>query len=401
MCIRIVCLILLGLSAASSLAIGTATAQEPVRALRAVDAIEWPVDAGAGAPVPEGPLSRASETYLPVLVPVRFFAFKTLDFVGDPLSYTVSVLAIDAKQSISGTRVSFRNPTEDAAPVAEATAVDVGMAEQSIFASVKGHGAAYMVTIECRRPTDARCIKEDFILALVGDMEVVGGARGDPDPSLLQFGAGAPLPKGDPADPLFTYRPPGDLVKGSGTGVTSPTVYVSDIRFPVEQPKAYLNSQVYGIGGKFGPPGSWKDARNYAYPWRDNFCESRTRRTPACPSGSGHQGVDIRPRGPEDKTYWAVAAEDGKIASVGLYSVFLTGVSGTQYRYLHLEMAQLAIKQGDVVERGRRIGLISNDFGGTATPVHLHFEILQNATGRGLRHVPPYSSLVQAYQAFD
>ncbi len=399
MCFRTAYLIPLGLFSTLSLTVGTALPQEPVRTLRAIDAIEWPSEAGAGAPVPDGPLSRTRETYLPVLMPVRFLAFKTLDFVGDPWSYTVSVLAIDAKQSISGTRVSFRDPREDSAPVA--AAIDIGMAEQSIFASFKRHGAAYMLTIECRRPNDVRCAKEDYVRALIGDMEVVGGSRGDPDPSQLQFGAGAPLPSGDPADPFFTYRPPGELTQGSGTGVTSTTVHASGIRFPVEQPKAYLNSQVYGIGGKHGPPGSWKHAGNYAYPWRDNFCESRSRRTPACPNGTGHQGVDIRPSGPEDKTYWAVAAEDGKIASVGLYSVFLTGFSGTQYRYLHLEMAQLVVKQGDVVERGQRIGLISNDFGGTPTPVHLHFEILQNTTGRGLRHVPPYSSLVQAYQSFD
>lgn len=398
--LRIARAVQFGVFTVASLAVGPTPAQESMQALRSVDSIEWPADTDADSPVPDGPLSSAGETYLPVLVPGPFFAFQALDFVGDPLSYTVSALAVDAMQSISGTRVSFRYPGEDAVPVIEAEAVDIGIAEQSIFAKFKRYGAAYIVTIECRRPNDARCTEVDYIRNLVKDMKEVGGARGDPAPSLLPLDAGASWVARDSADPLFTYRPPGELVPGSGAGVTSPTVYAAGIRFPIELPKAYLNSQVYGVGGSHGPPGSWKDPRNYAYPWRDNFCETRSWQTPACPSGTGHQGVDIRPRGPEDKVHWAVATEDGKITNIGIYSVSLTGVSTTQYRYLHLEMAQLAVKQGDLVKRGQRIGLVSDDFGDTATPVHLHLEILQNARGRGFLHRPPYSSLVRAYQSF-
>lgn len=397
---RITYQVQLALFTTVSLVAIVALAQEPVQMSHTVDVIEWPADSRSGAPATEGMLSRASATHLPVLVPERFLAFKTLDLVNDPLSYTASVLAIDAKQSISGTRVSFHD-SSDTNPAIEAETVDIKSAEHSIFASFKRYGAAYIVVIECRRPEDTRCTEVDYIHNLVKDMEVIGGARGDPDPLLLKFGVDAPRPTRDSADPLFTYRPPGELLPGSGTGVTSPTIYAAGIRFPIEQPKAYLNSQVYGIGGSHGSPGSWKDPRNYAYPWRDNFCETRKWQTPACPSGAGHQGVDIRPSGPEDKTHWVVAVEDGRISNVGIFSVSLTGVSTTQYRYLHLEMAQLAIKQGDLVKRGQRIGLVSDDFGGASTPVHLHFEILQNANGRGFVHRPPYSSLVRAYQSFD
>ena len=76
----------------------------------------------------------------------------------------------------------------------------------------------------------------------------------------------------------------------------------------------------------------------------------------------------------------------------------LVGASGTRYNYLHMERSRLAVKVGQRVSAGQRMGLVSDDFAGTATPVHLHFEIMQNINGKGMRHVPPYASLVKAYQ---
>lgn len=196
----------------------------------------------------------------------------------------------------------------------------------------------------------------------------------------------------------FQFEPAGALLPRSGRGLADPTVYAPGIAFPIERSPSYANSQVYMTGGGNGPPGSWKDPINFRYPWRDNFCESRARRTPACPSGTGHQGQDIRAGRGENDSHWAVAVESGRISNVGLYTVELTGVSGTRYRYLHLSMDKLRVRQGQQVRPGDRIGFVSNDFGGTPTPVHLHFEILQNVNGQGLRHVPPYMSLVRAYQ---
>jgi murein DD-endopeptidase MepM/ murein hydrolase activator NlpD len=198
------------------------------------------------------------------------------------------------------------------------------------------------------------------------------------------------------------FSPPGELVLNSGEGVKSEKIYAPWIRFPVAKKPAYINSQVYGVGGRLGPKtpkGGWGHPANYKYPWHDNFCERRDRRTSACPSGLGHQGVDIRPAGPEDRKYSAVAVESGRIVKIGSYSVTLAGESGTQYNYLHLEMADLKVSLGQRVVTGQVIGLISNDFKGTPTPVHLHFEIRQNVNGRGWQHVPPYTSLVAAYQA--
>jgi murein DD-endopeptidase MepM/ murein hydrolase activator NlpD len=278
--------------------------------------------------------------------------------------------------------------------------ITVSLGEQSAFAALNPFGAGYMIIVECESANDTRCTAENYVRSLATSVQFVGGSKGDPPADATEAGAGAPLPPTASADPAFTFRPAGELQVGSGSGMHTATTFAPGIRFPVERPKAYLNSQVWGIGGNSGPRGSWADRRNYAYPWRDNFCESRPRKTPACPSGAGHQGVDIRANGPEDRTYWAVATEDGRISNVGSYSVTLMADSGIQYRYLHLEMARLAVKQGARVKRGQRIGLISNDFGGAATTVHLHFEMLMNERGTGFRHVPPYTSLVAAYQSF-
>lgn len=195
----------------------------------------------------------------------------------------------------------------------------------------------------------------------------------------------------------FRYEPVGALLPGSGRGSTDATVYAPGMTFPISA-TSYANSQVWMTGGGKGPAGSWRDPRNFRYPWRDNFCESRSRRTPSCPAGIGHQGQDIRAGTGEDDRHWAVAAEGGRISNVGLYSVELTGTSGTRYRYLHLSINRLAVRQGQAVRAGDRIGFVSNDFAGTPTPVHLHFEMLQNVNGAGLRHVSPYMSLVRAYE---
>lgn len=214
-----------------------------------------------------------------------------------------------------------------------------------------------------------------------------------PPLAVLMLSSATPLM----AEP-FAFEAPGALLPGSGKGVSDQTVYAPNLVFPVDHVPSYANSQVWMRGGGKGPPGSWKDPRNFHYPWRDNFCEVRSRRTPACPAGVGHQGQDIRVGAGEKAKFWSVAAEDGRISNVGLYSVELTGLSGTRYRYLHVSMGRLAVVQGQRVHAGDRIGLVSNEFNGVPTPVHLHFEILQNVGGGGIRQVPPYMSLVRAYQ---
>jgi murein DD-endopeptidase MepM/ murein hydrolase activator NlpD len=174
------------------------------------------------------------------------------------------------------------------------------------------------------------------------------------------------------------------------------------MRYPIENLESFANSQVWGVGGSSGPAGGQCDDRNYSYPWHDNFCETRDRDTLLCPTGKGHQGQDIRPATCEKSKHWAVAAEAGQITAIGSYSVTLTAQSGRQYRYLHLDMKQLAVTDGQQVARGDHIGLVSNDFGGTPTTIHLHFEVRMAVTGADgqptFTFVPPYASLVRSYE---
>ncbi len=199
------------------------------------------------------------------------------------------------------------------------------------------------------------------------------------------------------ADTPFTYDPPGMLVAGAGAGRVDTTIYQPGMRFPIASAPAFANSQVWGVGGSEGPKGVQSDPRNFAYPWHDNFCETRTYDMPLCPAGMGHQGQDIRAASAEALKYWAVAATDGTITSVGNYSVYLTDASGKRFDYLH--MGNLQVEVGDKVARGQRVGMVSNEFNGTPTTIHLHFNIRENVVGVGDVYVPPYLSLVAAYES--
>lgn len=201
----------------------------------------------------------------------------------------------------------------------------------------------------------------------------------------------------------FAYYPAGLLSPShSGKGRQGDNhVYAPGIRFPLENAPAYLNSQVYGVGGLHGPKGSLCDQRNYAYPWRDNYCEKRAWNMPLCSGGKGHQGVDIRPATCEKKKHYAVAVEKGIITYIGSYTVKLRGDSGRTYRYLHLDSRSLQVRKGQHIQRGQRIGLVSNNMGGTPTSIHLHFDMKQTIkignTSKSI-FVPPYTSLVEAYK---
>ena len=218
-----------------------------------------------------------------------------------------------------------------------------------------------------------------------------------------------PLPEPEP-DPVFSYLPAGSLIPGSGVGSQDSTVYAPDILFPVEEAPAYLQSMVWRLGGGI-LGGDQCDPSNYEYPWQDNFCEKRTSNfnTPTCPNSRVHLGQDIRVGSPEDcntlratdaaerKLHRVIAVEDGVISSIGRYTVTLR--SGPRiYRYMHLNMAALEVEAGELVEAGDPIGFVSNDFGGTPTTFHLHFEIRQNLPGTAWAFVPPYRSLVAAYE---
>lgn len=194
----------------------------------------------------------------------------------------------------------------------------------------------------------------------------------------------------------FTFNPAGTLTNGSGMGDVDDTVYAPGMRFPIETPPAFANSQVWGRGGSNGPGGSQCDAQNFSYPWWDNFCETRSWDMPLCPAGVGHQGQDIRASSCQKLTHWVVAVESGTITSIGSYSVYLTIPDGTRFDYLHMGNVQVTV--GQEVQKGQHIGQVSNEFGGSSTTVHLHFNIRKNVSGVGVVFVSPYMSLVRSYE---
>lgn len=258
-------------------------------------------------------------------------------------------------------------------------------------ASWSEFGAAYILSVECTKPKDKRCESDDHVIKLTNSLVYVGGGKAtgqNAPPRILADGART-------LAATFSYNPPGQLLPGSGTGRADNTVYSPEMRFPVETKPAFANSQVYNPGGNMGPAGGQCAAGNYAFPWWDNFCETRDRPTPMCPASKGHQGQDIRPSSCQKDKYFGVSATDGTVTHIGGYSVFITAPDGTQYRYLH--MSNVEVKVGDKVKKGNHVGRISNVFT-EPTTIHLHFEILQNVSGPGFVHVPPYMSLIRAYE---
>lgn len=203
----------------------------------------------------------------------------------------------------------------------------------------------------------------------------------------------------------FSYRPAGELQAADGrpsrpgAGRVDSRVYAPGMRFPMEEGDAYANSQIYGPGGYMGPGGGQCSASNYSYPWYDNYCESRSWTMPLCPSGTGHQGQDIRPATCDDNVHWIVAGADGTITNDdrdGGYAVYLMGDDGTRYDYLHMRSTTVSV--GQRVSRGDRLGRASNRFGGTATTIHLHFNLRQNVSGVGTTYAPTYMSLVSSFE---
>ena len=289
--------------------------------------------------------------------------------------------------------------------------------ERALAAAVAAAGIAAMVWWPAETGAPAEPVSDEAVLEEAVEEVAVVEEAGEPEPDPVvepvEEAEAEPVIDPDPIDEpaaapviddagiAFSWMPAGDLVEDSGTGQTLQINYAPGMRFPIEVGQAYANSQVYGYGGYLGPAGGQCNGANYAYSWRDNFCETRGYGTPMCPSGHGHQGQDIRPATCSDGVHQALAAADGTITSIGSYSVRLMSDDGVRYTYLHLDKPSLQVAAGDHVTRGQAIGFVSNEFGDTATTIHLHFEIKMAVdTGGGIQNtsVPPYLALVDSYQ---
>ncbi|RJF69565.1 M23 family peptidase [Rhodopseudomonas palustris] len=271
-------------------------------------------------------------------------------------------------------------------------------------------GAAYVVSVQCLdsvpKPRRLAC-REAYPVAkrFLGALRLAGGM---PQRQLRDIAA---MPADRPVanSPDFTYWPSGELIPGSGfrkqDGRPDSTVY-AQIRFPIAQTPAYARSQSYTPRAESGANGP------FAYPWRDNFCESRSFGVGQCAMGFGHQGQDIRPgscqpeqRGCDVKQQGVVAVRDGVlIRSSKQQAVTLlvnTAREHIRFRYMHMDPVQLdrdGVLDGRRVAEGERFGVVGNylDFP-NGTTRHLHFDV-QVFTPDGWLWVNPYTTLVASYE---
>ena len=314
--------------------------------------------------------------------------------------------------------------------------------ESYIRYSFQRYGVTYVAAIYCldTRPRSkiltckqADRIAERFLRAL----KLVGGT---PMPARATI---EPVALDRPAPPSkdFSYFSPGFLIPGTGLtkelgGRPDYTVYAR-LRFPMKEAPDFANSQSFNnwgdcdftgksrgaLRGK-GTPYSCKvngrplvfdESVNYAYPWRDNFCEHRRFFVGQCPGGEGHQGQDIRPSNctlfnegaDRCKPYQheVVAAHDGVILRArkqeAVYLFINTPNTHMRVRYMHMNPDLLdgdGIVSGKQVVAGETIGKVGNyNKKERGTTYHLHFD-MQVPTRVGFVFVNPYMTLVSAYE---
>lgn len=302
-------------------------------------------------------------------------------------------------------------------------------------------GVPYFISILC---SDGRrggrlvsCRAADHLaVAFIKALHMVGGAP-PVEPAAAPSNTVA-LP--EQTSPDFTYYAPGDLLPGTsmaGRGGRADATAYSAIRFPMAHAPAYINSQSFmnwgncdltglvRLGGRGkeaayhcrinGLPLFNDETRNYAYPWRDNFCEHRHYEVTQCPAGMGHQGEDIRPstcklRDPdagrcEPYQEDVVAVRDGMALRApgdeALYLVVDTPIEHVRFRYLHMDPHRLdaaGLISGRLLAEGEVLGQVGDyQARERGTSYHLHFN-MQVPTRWGWIYVNPYMTLVAAYE---
>ena len=239
-------------------------------------------------------------------------------------------------------------------------------------------GVPYVVTIMCHR---MKCRNADKIaIPILKALAIVGGKSQPTEMQKPSAPAPQTIDRPEKTSADFTYYAPGDILPGTGmhgaSGRADATVFAK-IRFPMAQAPAYVNSQTFmnwgdcDFTGRVALGGSGKDAayrcrvnsiplvrdesKNYAYPWRDNFCEHRYFAVSQCPAGLGHQGEDIRPGSCKLPNAQAarcapyqdsiVAVRDGMVLRApgdeALYLVVNAPGEHIRLRYLHMNPALL------------------------------------------------------------
>ena len=216
-----------------------------------------------------------------------------------------------------------------------------------------------------------------------------------------------------------TYLTPGNLEPDSGLGINDGRIWAPGISSPFGKINAVAKSQVYLPGGFQSGSSDQCVIQNFSYPHRDTFCETRgsDRDSLNCPRRNIHQGIDINAgsraqclqlqgaKASIEAGGPAIVADiipiravaDGLISYIGQYTVDLRPATGgiSRFRYLHLNMRSLIVEFGDEVKQGEIMGYYYNDFAGTPTTFHLHFEVIAFVNGEA-QYVSPYMSFIKA-----
>jgi hypothetical protein len=325
--------------------------------------------------------------------------------------------------------------------------------DNEVAYTFRKYGVPYFAVVSCSNqplyPNALPCQQAEILLrTAVQNLRLIGG-----NPLPIKEGASASKPANPnpprPArvSPDFKYYPPGKLLEGTGDdgmdGSPDRNVY-GDILFPIRKAPSYGQPQVFMHWGNcVSSPGTSdrvvplpkepedKHARyrckqnqkqllhweghpeNYAYPWRDNFCESRrgaAGSTPECPAKRGHQGQDIRPStcpGPADAetcqpdVHEVIAVAAGNACRDGNKIRLKFDTTSLYYVYLHMNVSTLdaagmkdqhctPVKAGTVLGK---VGNFQDVIGGTST--HLHFEIHPVDP---YSRFNPYMTLIRAYE---
>ncbi|MBB2720286.1 M23 family metallopeptidase [Rhizobium sophoriradicis] len=200
----------------------------------------------------------------------------------------------------------------------------------------------------------------------------------------------------------FSYFAPGNILPVGVHGINKREVVSQDWTFPLQVGTitglhAYIGTQLSQYHGL-----NWNnDPRLFHYPSRDNQCEPRDWTVTQCPSGKGHQGVDIRANDNSNNKWNVIAVEDGIVTTVTSNTTVAVKHGARTVRYLHMDMQSIreaGIKIGSVVHKGQALGHVSNIMEGTpSTSFHLHFDAYTGTAAAGnFYHV--YPALIAAYR---
>lgn len=309
--------------------------------------------------------------------------------------------------------------------------------------SFERYGVPYVAAIFCRDtapgPRRLSCKQADRVVQrFLRMLKLAGGTPSAP----LQAVAPLVVTRPEAVSKDFTYYSPGFIIPGTGIrkdigGRADDTVYAR-LRFPMKDAPAFANSQSFNDWGNCdftgrtwngsrghkgasysctvnGTPLVFDEAANYAYPWRDNFCEHRRFAVGQCPGGFGHQGQDIRPSSCallnegadrcQPYQHEVVAVYDGMILrppkKEAVFLFINTADTHMRVRYMHLSPRLLdsdGIVSGKTVHEGDVVGKVGNfDNVERGTTYHLHFD-MQVPTRIGWVFVNPYMTLVASYE---